>query len=252
MQYGKVPLLQTQLAKGETIVEKELSDARQALLILEGATQVEREHLTAEIAEEFRREAAEQKQDAESAKDPDNSLEWEVFEVKNQFKNQDATWQRVLHNHEERAAQLLKQQKDDAAAQQEKDRREARDLLDNQRFKFQVLIQTLTARIEHADKPHHTILQSDSGDGDPRPSTRGQQNPWILPEGISPDKQLASTPRQSKGKAIDRGENSKPAPPPPRITGGNPDPEDDDDDNDNEKEGVDGRGRRGGHPKCKA
>ena len=104
MQYGKVPLLQTQLAKGETIVEKELSDARQALLILEGATQVEREHLTAEIVGEFRREEAEQKQDAESAKDPDNILEWEVFEVKNQFKNQDATWQRVLDNDEKRAA----------------------------------------------------------------------------------------------------------------------------------------------------
>jgi len=40
-QYANLQLLQTRLAKGETIVDKELSDARQALLILEGATGVE-------------------------------------------------------------------------------------------------------------------------------------------------------------------------------------------------------------------
>jgi len=53
-QYANLQLLQTRLAKGKTSVDKELSDARQALLTLKGATRVERERLTAEMAGEFR------------------------------------------------------------------------------------------------------------------------------------------------------------------------------------------------------
>ena len=86
-------MLKNQLAKGETIVDKELSDARQALLTLEGATRVERERLTAEIAAEFRRQEAQQKEDAELAKDRDRILESEVLELKEKVKNQDTTWQ---------------------------------------------------------------------------------------------------------------------------------------------------------------
>jgi len=58
VQYTNLELLQTRLAKGETIVDKELSDARQALLTLEWATRVKRERLTAEVAGEFRRQEA--------------------------------------------------------------------------------------------------------------------------------------------------------------------------------------------------
>ena len=250
VQYANLQLLQTRLAKGETIVDKELSDARQALLTLEGATRVERERLTAEIAEEFRRQEAKQKEDAELAEDRYKILEREVLELKDKFKNQDVTWQRILHDHEERADQLPKQQKDDAAAQQQNDRSKARDLLDKQRFEFQALIQTLTARIDRGEKPHYTIPPTDGGDGDPGPSNRGQHNPWILPDGINPDKESASTPRQNKGKEVDRGGNNQP-PPPPGNTGGDPDPDDDDDD-DNDKNGGDGRGRRGGHPERNA
>ena len=54
VQYANLHLLQTRLAKGERIVDKELSDARQALWTLEGATRVERELLIAGIAGEFR------------------------------------------------------------------------------------------------------------------------------------------------------------------------------------------------------
>jgi len=250
VQYANLQLLQTRLAKGETIVDKELSDARQALLTLEGATQVEREHLTAEIAGEFRRQEAKQKEDAELAEDRDKILEREVLELKDKVKNQDVTWQRILHDHEERADQLLKQQKDNADAQQQKDRQKARDLLDKQPFEFQALIQTLTERIDHAEKPHYTIPPTDGGDGDPGPSNRGQQNPWIPPDGINPDKESASTPRQNKGKEVDQGGNNQP-PPPPGNTGGDPDPDDDDDD-DNDKKGGDGRGRRGGRPEHNA
>jgi len=50
VQYANIQLLQIRLAKGETIVDMELSDARQALLTPEGATRVERERRTAEIA----------------------------------------------------------------------------------------------------------------------------------------------------------------------------------------------------------
>ena len=64
------------------------------------------------------------------AEDRDKILERDVLELKAKFKNQDITWQRILHAHEERADQLLKQQKADVAAQQQKDRQEARDLLD--------------------------------------------------------------------------------------------------------------------------
>jgi len=246
VQYANLQLLQTRLAKGETIVDKELSDARQALLKLEGATRVERERLTAEIAGEFRRQEAQQKEDVELAKDRDRILECEVLERKEKVKNQDTTWQQVLYDHEERADQLLKQQKVEVAAQQLKDRQEARDLLDKQRFKFQALIQTLTARIDRAEKPHYTIPPTDGGDGDPGPSNRRQQNPWIPPEGTNPDKESASTPRQNKGKEVDQGGNNQ-QPPPPGNTGGDPDPDDDDDD-DNDKNEGDSRGRRGGRP----
>ena len=99
-------MLQTRLAKCEKIVNKELSDARQALLKLEGATRVEQERLTAEIAGEFRRQEAKQKEDAELAEDRDKILEREVLELKDKFKNQDVTWQQILHDHEERADQL--------------------------------------------------------------------------------------------------------------------------------------------------
>ena len=221
-----------------------LSDARQALLTLEGATRVERERLTAEIAGAFGQQEAQQKEDAELAKDCDRILEREVLKLKDKVKKQDTTWQQVLHDHEERADQLLKQQKLDAAAQQQKDRQEARDLLDKQRSEFPALIQTLTARIERAKKPQYTIPPTDGGDGDPGPSTRGQQNPWIPPEGINPDKESASTLQQNKGKEVDQGGNNQP-PSPPGNTGRDPDPDDDDND-DNNKDGGDGRGRRGG------
>jgi len=112
------------------------------------------------------------------------------------------------------------------------------------------LIQTLTARIDRAEKPHYTLRPTDGGNGDPGPSNRGQQNPWIPPDGINPDKESASTPRQNKGKEVDRGGNHQP-PPPPGNNGGDPDPDDDDDD-DNDKNGGDGRGRRDGGLECNA
>jgi len=109
-------LQQTRLAKGESIVDQELTDVKRALATLEGATRVERERLTAEIAGEFRQQEAQQKEDAELAKDRDRILEREVLELKDKVKNQDTTLQQVLHDHEERADYLLKQQKDEAAA----------------------------------------------------------------------------------------------------------------------------------------
>jgi len=245
VQYANVQLLQTELAKGETIVDKQLSDTRQALLTLEGATRVERECLTAEIAEEFGRQEEQRKEDAELAKDRDRLLEREVLELKEKVKNQDPTWQQVLHDHEERADHLLKQQKVEAAAQQQRDCQEARDLLDKQLFEFQALIQTLTARIDHAEKPHYTMPPTDGGDGDPGPSNQKQQNPWIPPEGTNPDKESASTSRQNKGKEVDQGRNNQP--PPPGNTGEDPEPDDNDNNNDNnDKNGGDGSGRRGG------
>jgi len=178
------------------------------------------------------------------AEDRDKILEGEVLELKDKLKNQDVTWPRILHDDEERADQLLKQQKDDAAAQQQKDRQEARDLIHKQRFEFQALIQTLTTRIDRAEKPQYTIPPTDGGNGDPGPPNRGQRNPWIPPDSIIPDKESASTPRQNKGKEVDREGNNQP-PPRPGNTRGDPNPDNDDDD-DNNKNGGDGRGRRGG------
>jgi len=237
-------LLQTRLAKAQSIVHQELTGAKRALATLEGATRVERECLTAEIAGEFRPQEAQQKQDAELAEDPDKILEHELLGLKDKVKNLDAIWHQILHDHEERADQLLKKQKDDDATQQQKDRQEARDLLDKQRFEFQASIQTLTARIDYAEKPHYTIPPTDGGDGDPGPSNCGQQNRWIPPEGRNPDKESGSTPRQNKGKEVDPGGNNQP-PPPPGNTGRDPDT-DDDDDNDNDTSGGNGRGRKGG------
>jgi len=50
------------------------------------------------------------------AEDRDKILEREVLKLKDKVKNQDVTWQQILHDHEERADQLLKKQKYDAAA----------------------------------------------------------------------------------------------------------------------------------------
>jgi len=134
--------------------------------MLEGATRVERERPTAKIAGQFTRQEVQQKQDAELAEGRDKILEREALEQKDLFKNQDASWQRVLHDHEEQADRLLKQHKDKATIEQQKDRQRARDHLDKQRFEFQALIQTLTARLDRAAKPHYTIPPTDGGDGD--------------------------------------------------------------------------------------
>ena len=52
-QYANRQLLQTRLANGEQIVDKELSDAKRVLATLEGATHQEQERLKAAIADEF-------------------------------------------------------------------------------------------------------------------------------------------------------------------------------------------------------
>jgi len=101
VQYGTLQLLQTRLAKGESIVDQEITDAKQALATLEEETRVEQERLTAEIAGEFRRQDAQQKEDAELAKDGNRILEREVLELKDKVKNQDTIWQQVLHDHQD-------------------------------------------------------------------------------------------------------------------------------------------------------
>ena len=59
-QYANLQLLQTQLAKGEQIVDKELSDAKRALATLEGTTNQEQERLKLAIAQEFQCQQHEQ------------------------------------------------------------------------------------------------------------------------------------------------------------------------------------------------
>jgi len=57
-QYTNLQLLQSRLAKGQLIVDKELQDARKALATLEGATHDEQERLKLAIAQEFSRQEA--------------------------------------------------------------------------------------------------------------------------------------------------------------------------------------------------
>ena len=161
VQYANLQSLQTGLPKGQTIVDKELSDARQALVTREVATRAERQGLTAEIAGEFRQQEAQQNEDAELAKDRDRILESLVLKLKDKVKNQDTTWQQILPDHEERGDQLPKHQKEDAAAPYQKDGHEARDLFDKQRFKFQALIETLTPRINSAEKAQYNVMPGD-------------------------------------------------------------------------------------------
>jgi len=58
VQYATLPLLQTQLSNGESIIAQGIPDGKLALATLEGGTRVAKEHLTAEIAGEFRRQEA--------------------------------------------------------------------------------------------------------------------------------------------------------------------------------------------------
>ena len=255
-QYTNLRLLPTRSAKGESIVDKELHDARKALANLEGATHDEQERLKIAIAQEFSRQEAQQKENAKSSEVRDKILEAEVITLKAQFaeqlKKQDVEWQRVLTHQEDRAAELLNQQKTNAAKQHHRDYQAAKELLDKQNQKFQDAIQALTDRIDHHEKPSFTIPPTEAGDGDPGPSNQGQFNPWNPLQNPNPDKRSASTPRQNKGKEVDRGGNYQPPPPPPSNIGSDPDPDPSDDDDDEDKGGNDGRGRRGGRPERNA
>jgi len=96
-QYTNLQLLQTRLARGELIVDKELQEARKALATLEGATHDEQERLKLAIAPEFSRQDAQQKENAKSSEVRDKILEAEVLFLKAQFaeqlKKQDTEWQ---------------------------------------------------------------------------------------------------------------------------------------------------------------
>jgi hypothetical protein len=248
-QYANLQLLQTRLAKGEHIVDTELTNAKKALATLEGATHQEQERLKAAIAHEFRRQEQRQQQDTSEAIGRDRILETEVLKLKAQFneqvKTQDAVWQQVLKEQDDRATELLEQQKAEAIARMERDREEAKEFLERQKFEFQTTIQALTDRIDRAEKTSYTIPPTEAGDGDPGPSNRGQPNPWLPPDGPNPEKQSVSTPG-NKGKGVDRGGNLPP--PPPGNTGGNPDPDPSDHDDDDDGKKDDDRGRKGGRP----
>jgi len=191
-QYTNLQLLQTRLAKGELIVDKEPQDAKKALATLEGATHDEQERLKIAIAQEFSRQEAQQKENAKSSEVRDKILEAEVISLKaqlaEQLKKQDIEWQRVLRHQEDGAAEILNQQKASAAEQPQKDRQAAKELLDRQNQKFQKAIQALTDRIDHHEKPSFTIPLTEVGDGDPGPSNQGQFKPWNPPQNPNPDK----------------------------------------------------------------
>jgi len=249
-QYTNLRLLQTRLAKGELIVEKEVQDAKKALATPEGATHDEQERLKIAMGQEFSRQEAPQKENAKSSEVRDKILEPEVLSLKapfaEQLKKQDTEWQRVLRHQEDRAAEILNQQKGNAAEQHQKDRQAAKDLLDKQNQKFQNAIQALTDRIDHHEKPSFTIPPTEAGDGDPGPSNQGQFDPWIPRDNPNCDKQSASTPKQDKGTGVDGRANFEPPPPQPSNIGGDPDPDPSDNYDEDNKGGDDGRGRRGG------
>ena len=61
-QYTNLQLLQTRLAKGELIIDKERQEARKVLATLEGATHDEQERRKLAITQEFSRQYAQQKE----------------------------------------------------------------------------------------------------------------------------------------------------------------------------------------------
>ena len=81
-QYANLQLLQTRLAKGEKIVDKELGDAKKALATLEGAMHQEQERLKTTIAHEFQRQQYQQQQDTSAALSRDQILEAEIIGLK--------------------------------------------------------------------------------------------------------------------------------------------------------------------------
>ena len=83
----------------------------------------------------------------------------------------------------------------------------------------------------------YSILSTEFDDSNPGLSSQvRQRNPSIPPDSI--EKQSPSTPRNDKGKGVDRGDgNNQPPPLPLCNTGGDPDP-DYDIDNDSEGEDV--------------
>jgi len=101
-------------------------------------------------------------------------LQAEAISLKAQFAEQlkkpDTQWQRVLRHQEDHAAEILNQQKASAAEQHQKDPQAAKELVDRQNQKFQNVIQALTDRIDHHEKPSLTIQPTEAGDGDPGPS----------------------------------------------------------------------------------
>jgi len=87
-QYTNLRLLQTRLARGESIADKELQDARKALATLEGATHNEQEQLKIAIAQEFSRQEAQQEENAKSSEVWDKILEAQLLSLKAQFAEQ--------------------------------------------------------------------------------------------------------------------------------------------------------------------
>jgi hypothetical protein len=181
-QYANLQLIQTRLAKGEQIVDKELSDAKSALATLEGATHQEQERLKTAIAHEFRRQEQQQQLDTSEALGRDRILEAEVLKLKAQFserfKKQDEAWQQLLRDQDDRATQVLEQQKAETAEKIEKDRQEAKQFLDKQQHDLQATIHALTERIDRAERTSYTIPPTEAEDGNPGPSNRGVQ--WLV------------------------------------------------------------------------
>ena len=77
----------------------------------------------------------------------------------------------------------------------------------------------------HSQIVVYSIPPTKFGDGNPGPSSRGRQrNPSLPPDSI--DKQSASTPRNDKGKGVDRGDGGNQNPPLlPRNTDRDPEPD---------------------------
>ena len=116
-------------------------------------------------------------------------------------------------------------------------------LLAQQSAEMKESMDTLLRQI-HSQMAAYSTAPTDFGDTNPGPSNRGRRTTPVPPDPAG--KQSASTPRNDKGKGVDRGGgNQEPPRSPPRNTGGDPDPDDDDDDDD---DGEDDRGRKGGRP----
>ena len=234
--YAFLQLTESRLARDETIVEAGLLKRQKALEIVEGEMKKEQQQFRTEVMESFRFQQARGGFGVRASEVRERILKKKVLALSEQLEAQRQEWATQSKKEDDNIDRKLEEQKLAVATELKKQREKTALLFAKQTSEMKEAINDLLRQL-HSQMAAYSILSTEFDDSNPGLSSQGRQrNPSIPPDGI--EKKSASTPRNDKGKGVDRGDGiNQPPPPQLRNTGGDPDP-DDDADNDSEEEDV--------------